>query len=209
MNLFESFKEAKQNKNAIIIKNYFDINMPWESILNFIYNQACIDNEKTLEEEKAKKHAGTVVSGNLTVTAPLWITPQTGKVWEDFPILKDFIYKLNKDFNSTANFEDCTFYKHWVDRPCNCDSIWHSEGFRISLANRFVSEHSDPWDGCYFQIIGKSFWRIKGSEEVEYELNSGDILLFPKETTHEVWSEGPRVGILLGALGGKLNYGIN
>ena len=123
-------------------------------------------------------------------------------------LLKKFIYKLNEDFGCIKSFEDCTFYKHWKDRPCNCEGIWHSEGFRISLANRFVSEHSDPWDACYLQVIGKSFWKIKGKEIVQYELNPGDILFFPKESTHEVWSEGPRVGILLGALGEKFKNGI-
>jgi hypothetical protein len=204
MDLVEKFKEAKINKNAILIKKYFDIDINWQSILDFVYAQASVDNDAESQKEKALRHGGTSVYGNLTVTPPLWITPQTGKVWEDFEDLKDFIYKLNKDFGFTESFEDCSFYKHWSDRPCTCNCLWHSEGFRISLANRFVSEHSDPWDACYFQIIGKSFWKIKGSEDVEYELNPGDILFFPKSTTHEVWSEGPRVGILLGAIGDRL-----
>lgn len=202
MDLIEQFNQAKDNKHAIFVKNYFDIDISWQSILDFVYEQSCVDNEESLELEKAKKHRGTAVHGNLTVTAPLWITPQTGKIWEGFPSIKEFMYKLNKDFNSNDNFENCSFYSHWYDRVCTCKSVWHSEGFRISLSNRFVSEHSDPWDACYFQVIGKSFWNIKGSKETKYELNPGDILFFPKETTHEVWSEGPRVGILLGALQG-------
>jgi quercetin dioxygenase-like cupin family protein len=37
-----------------------------------------------------------------------------------------------------------------------------------------------------------------GSSEV-YELDEGDILFFPIETSHEVWSEGPRTGLLVNA----------
>lgn len=196
--ILNSFKEAKKNKHAVHLKDYFKINTNWQEILDYVYKQSSVDNDHKLEKEKSSRHSGASFFGNLMVLPPLWIAPQTGKVWDGLTDLKDFLYKINNDCGFEGNFEDCAFYKHWVERPCTCDSAWHSEGFRVSLGNRYVKEHSDPWDAVYLQIVGRSFWKIIGSETNEYVLEEGDLLFFPKETTHEVWSEGPRVGILVG-----------
>ena len=94
MNLFNEFLKIKKENSALFIKNYFPTEISWQMILDFVYKQASIDNIDHLEEEKEKQHSGTKAYGNLTVTEPLWITPQTGKIWEDFIDLKKFIYKL-------------------------------------------------------------------------------------------------------------------
>lgn len=204
-NILDSFIEAKKNKHAVILKDYFKIKTDWQEILNYVYEQSSVDNDESHEKEKEARHIGSRFYGNLLVIDPLWIAPQTGEIWQGIPELKDFLVKINQDSGSDESFEDCKFYKHWHIRPCTCESIWHSEGFRISLSNRFVSAHNDPWDAVYLQIVGKSFWKIVGSDTQEYELNEGDLLFFPKETSHEVWSEGPRVGILVGDIRERLS----
>jgi hypothetical protein len=203
--ILKSFIKAKEERTSVILKDYFKVNTDWQQILNYVYEQSSMDNEESHEKQKEDRHMGSRFHGNLLVLDPLWIAPQNAEVWAGIPQLKDFLVKINKDSGSGESFEDCKFYKHWDIRPCTCNSIWHSEGFRISLSNRFVKEHSDPWDAVYLQIVGKSFWKIVGSDTQVYELNEGDLLFFPKETSHEVWSEGPRVGILVGDILGRLN----
>jgi quercetin dioxygenase-like cupin family protein len=44
-------------------------------------------------------------------------------------------------------------------------------------------------------MIGQSFWKLSGEETIV--LNPGDLVFLSKEITHEVWGEGPRMGILL------------
>ena len=198
MSLVEDFKIAKKEKRAIFLKKYFPTEINWERILWFLYNQSLIDNIKLIEKDRDLA-SGVDVFGNVLLQRPLWMAPQTGMVWDEnnFPEIKLFLEKLNLDFENSENFKNCNSYKHWDTRSCDCNSIWHSEGIKISLSNKFVGTHSDPWDACYFQIKGNSYWKITGYDSVEYKLEEGDILLFPKETSHEVWSDGPRMGLLL------------
>ena len=191
------FEEAINNSSALLLKKYFLTSINWQDVLNFLYEQSLIKNVK-LEEKKDPK-ALVDVFGNILIMQPLWLAPQTGKVWENFAEVKDFLIKLNKDCGNDPVFEECSFYKHWDNRPCDCNSIWHSEGIKVSLSDKRISEHSDPWHACYLQIIGESFWKINGAESVTYKLEEGDLLFFPKNTSHEVWSEGPRAGMLVSA----------
>ena len=195
----KEIKKAKAESTGLLLKNYFPIKIDWQRTLDFIYSQATQEN-KELFETKRDVERNVEVFGNVLTQHPFWLAPQTGLVWKDFPEIKEFIKKLNLDFNSSVNFEDCDFYKHWDLRSCSCKSLWHSEGIKVSLSNKFVPGHSDPWEAMYLQITGKSFWRIKGSDSTVYELDEGDLLYFPKQTSHEVWSEGPRMGLLVNAI---------
>lgn len=201
MNLKKQFEIAKINKEAIFLKNYFKFEVSWDRILQFLYNQSINENLQLIEKDRDLAR-GVDVFGNVLLQRPLWMAPQTGLVWGkgDFPEIKEFLKKLNLDFNNEENFENCNSYNNWDTRNCDCKSIWHSEGIKISLSNKFVGDHIDPWDACYFQIKGKSYWKITGSQSTEYELNEGDILFFPKTTSHEVWSDSPRTGLLLYAV---------
>lgn len=195
----EEIKKAKADSRGVLLKDYFPIKIDWQRALDFIYSQSIEDNDE-LVEKKRDRHRNVDVFGNILTQHPFWLAPQTGMVWDHFPEVKEFMTKLNSDFNSDTNFEDCNFYKHWDARACSCKSLWHSEGIKVSLSNKFVPSHSDPWDAMYFQIIGKSFWKIIGTESVTYELDEGDVLFFPKQTSHEVWSEGPRMGLLINSI---------
>jgi hypothetical protein len=200
-NLKEEFIKAKESKTFIVKNSYFSKNILWQDVLDFIYNQTSF---KTIEKENKKFFGQIIPEGNLIVTVkgnisihdPLWIKSLSGNVWNDLPELKHFLYMLNNDFNNNENFENCSYYSGTFSRDCNCKSIWHTEGMVVSLASRLVSEHRDAFDAGYVQLIGKSFWKIDGKENI-CVLNPGDLLLLPNELTHEVWGDGPRAGILL------------
>lgn len=207
MNILKNFQEAKKNNKALFIKNYYPIDISWDKILLFLYDQSLEDNQKLIEKDRDLEK-NVDVFGNVLLQRPLWLAPQTGMVWDNknFSEIKSFLIKLNSDFENLKNFEDCNSYKHWDTRSCNCESIWHSEGIKISLSNKTVNRHSDPWDACYFQIKGNSYWKITGEESIEYKLEEGDILFFPKPTSHEVWSDGPRMGLLLYSVDKNIAY---
>ena len=195
VSLLNIFDESIKNSSAVLLKNYFPNSINWQNTLDFIYKQSVIKNP----DLKKKKNPQSLIDvvGNILTLYPFWLAPQTGNVWDDFPEIKDFIIKLNKDCGNEEDINGCSFYKKWDARECTCKSIWHSEGVKVSLSEKFIGDHSDPWDACYLQIIGKSFWKITGSDSATYELNEGDLLFFPKATSHEVWSEGPRMGLLV------------
>jgi hypothetical protein len=199
MDLLSKFKKAAIEEEAVLIKDYFKTNFTWQNVLDFVYDQTCRKNID-LEIKSRDSEAGVDVFGNVLAQRPFWIAPQTGLVWEYFTELKDFLIKINQESGFSQEFANCNYYKHWDARSCNCESLWHTEGIKVSLGEKFVGEHSDPWPACYLQSIGTSFWEIKGkNSKTTYELNSGDLLFFPKNTTHKVWAKGPRVGFLVNA----------
>ena len=66
---------------------------------------------------------------------------------------------------------------------------------RVSLSNRLVTDHHDPHDIFYWQVLGTSFWKI--DKNVTYTLSPGDLLYLSKNNSHEVWCDGPRAGLLI------------
>lgn len=199
MSLLTIFQEAAIKEEAVVLKNYFKTDFTWQNVLDFIYKQTT-DKNIELEEKKRDRHANVDVFGNILTQHPFWMAPQTGHVWEEFPEMKEFLIKLNQDTDQDHEFDSCSYYKEWDARNCDCNSLWHTEGIKVSLGEKVVNEHSDPWPACYLQSIGKSFWQIKGKDSNKvYELNEGDLLFFPKITTHRVWAEGPRAGFLINA----------
>jgi len=161
--------------NYKLIENYFTINTNWEEALNLLYKNA---------EESQRPNT-------------LWFKVKNRRLFDDFPDLRGFLEKINKDYNSQF-VEDCAFNDDWKDGICNCNGIWHLDGPVISLDGGTVSPHKDIMDASYLQILGKSFWKMDGKETIT--LNPGDLLLISKKITHEVWGEGPRMGILNMAL---------
>lgn len=157
--------------NYKLIEDYFHINTNWEQAINLLYKNA----EGSQRPET------------------LWFKIKNRRLFDDIPDLKPFFEKLNKDSNSEY-FDDCIFYDNWLEGKCNCDGIWHIDGPVISLDDSVVSAHKDIKDSAYIQILGNSFWKLDGKETIT--LKPGDIVFISKDITHEVWGQGPRMGIL-------------
>jgi hypothetical protein len=157
-------------ENYKLIENYFPINTDWQTTLNILYKNS-----------EGSQRPNT-----------LWFKIKNRRLFDDIPDLRPFFEKLNKDFGSDF-FEECAYYNDWFAGRCNCKAVWHMDGPVISLDGGTVSAHRDVSDASYIQVLGKSFWKL--GEEV-ITLNPGDILFLSNEITHEVWGEGPRMGIL-------------
>lgn len=173
-------KTLKESK-YIVIRNYFDINTDWQSVLNLVY--------------KNEENIGSTINKNL------WIKFKDRKPFDHVPDLKDFCYKLNQDFNSVF-IENCGWNEDWHGSRCNCPGIWHIDTPLMSLGSFSMSKHQDRMPAAYIQILGKSFWRVDSKDELV--LNPSDLLLLHKGTDHEVWGKGPRFAILLAAVDEKI-----
>lgn len=157
-----------------VTKDYFKINTNWEDALNLLYKNS---------------------KGSQAKPDVLWFKIKNRKIFNEMPDLKPFFEKLNKEFDSEY-YEDCEFYNNWETGICNCKSQWHMDGLVISLDSGTVGTHKDVLNAGYIQILGQSFWRLDG-EKKPFTLNPGDVVLISNKITHEVWGEGPRMGMLL------------
>jgi hypothetical protein len=187
--MLELIKEAKKNSQAIVFENYQKPDISWEDVLLFLYNESVVPNhdlEKRVEKMNNLSDFNSI--GNVQIQSKLWLSPQSHNIFKDFNGVSELLYKLNDSKDNSH----CTYY---LNQHCSCDSDWHFQGIRISLSNRLVSDHHDPHDIFYWQILGTSFWKIDGG--ITYTLNPGDMLYLPLENSHEVWCDGPRAGLLI------------
>jgi mannose-6-phosphate isomerase-like protein (cupin superfamily) len=187
--MFDIIKEAKENRHAVVFEKYQLPTLNWEDMINHIYRESIRPNKHLKEKvEKTNNRDWCDYIGNIQIQEKMWLSPQQSNLFEEFPEISDLLYKLN---NSVDNRE-CGYYNN---QHHNCDSDWHPQGIRMSLSNRLVSDHHDPHDIFYWQIVGTSFWKI--DNDITYVLEPGDMLYLPLENSHEVWCDGPRAGLLI------------
>jgi hypothetical protein len=163
-------RKSGEIKN-LLIKNYFETKITWSRVLDLLYKNG----------------------ENVQIIDPLWIKIKDRKVFPNIPEIEEFILKLNVDFGFEFN-QDCDFNNNWDSGRCYCDHTWHMDGFVVSLAPKSMGSHKDVHDSCYLQLVGDSFWELDGKEIIKLE--PGDLLFVSQDTTHKVWGNGPRAGIL-------------
>lgn len=187
--MLDKIKSAKINKEGIVFRKYQIPEITWEDIIKFIFKESTISNHNLREKvEKVGNQDWFDFIGNIQIQNKFWLAPQTNNLFEEFPGVSELLYK----FNNFKDNRECNYYKH---QHHNCDSDWHYQGIRISLSDRVVTDHHDPHDIFYWQIVGTSFWKIDGG--ITYVLEPGDLLYLPLENSHEVWCDGPRAGLLV------------
>ena len=181
--------DAKKNNKGFVIEKYQMPDIKWEDILLFLYKESIISNHDLRKKVKDMNNYEDFNSiGNVQIQSKFWLSPQTHNIFNDFNGVSELLYSLN---NSRDN-SHCGYYNN---SSCSCDIPWHFQGIRISLSNRLVSSHHDPHDIFYWQILGTSFWKV--NNDITYTLHPGDLLYLPKESSHEVWCDGPRAGLLI------------
>lgn len=168
----EQIKKLKSGEiKDLLIQNYFETKITWSRVLDLLYKNADL----------------------LQIMNPLWIKIKQRQIFSDMPEIKDFLLKLNVAFSFEFN-ENCSFNDDWQTGKCDCDDQWHIDGFVVSLSPKTMATHNDVHNSCYLQLVGYSFWELNGQEPIKLE--PGDLLFVCKDTTHKVWGEGPRSGIL-------------
>jgi hypothetical protein len=180
---------AKKNNKGFVIEKYQIPNITWEDVLLFLYKESIKTNDNLQKKVKnINNYEHFDLIGNVQIQNRLWLSPQTHDIFKDFNGVSELLYKLN----NLKDNSHCDYYKNIL---CSCDMPWHFQGIRISLSNRFVTDHHDPHDIFYWQILGTSFWKV--NNDITYILNPGDLFYLPKESSHAVWCDGPRAGLLI------------
>jgi quercetin dioxygenase-like cupin family protein len=187
--MFDLIDNAKNNKHGLVFERYQVPEITWEDIIKFIYQESVINNPNLRSKVQKTNNLDFLdYIGNVQIQNKFWLAPQTNNLFEKFKGVSELLYKLN---NSQEN-KKCKYYTQELH---NCELGWHYQGIRISLSDRLVTDHHDPHDIFYWQIVGTSFWKIDSG--ITYTLNPGDLLYLPLENSHEVWCDGPRAGLLI------------
>jgi hypothetical protein len=188
--MLNQIEDAKKNNQALVFEKYQMPEITWEDVLLFLYKESLVPNHDLIKKVKEINNYEDFNSiGNIQIQSKFWLSPQSHNIFKDFNGVSELLYKLNKSKDNSH----CRYYSG--RDQCSCDSCWHFQGIRISLSNRVVSDHHDPHDIFYWQILGTSFWKV--NNDITYILNPGDMLYLPKESSHEVWCDGPRAGLLI------------
>jgi mannose-6-phosphate isomerase-like protein (cupin superfamily) len=192
--MFDLIEEAKRKKQGIVFRKYKIPTLTWEDMMNHIYKESVAWDSVAEDLAERVKEVNNVDSldsiGRIQIQNKLWLSPQQHDLFEEFPEISNLLCQLNKDVDNS----DCIYYKDTL-KGHDCGSDWHPQGIRMSLSNRVVPDHHDPWDIFYWQIVGTSFWKI--DNDITYVLEPGDLLYLPLENSHEVWCDGPRAGLLI------------
>lgn len=191
--MIEEFKKAKSSKSILHFKNFQKPQIEWVDVLQFIFDESEIENKHLAEKENAEHRLWAL--GNVQIQDKLWLAPQTSNLFSRFNGISELLYRVNGEKEN----QTCSRYTFG---SCDCDVVWHTQGVRVSLAGRYVSDHNDPYDILYWQVLGTSFWKMNNDKV--YELNPGDLLYFSQEDSHAVWCDVPRAGIIIDGIG--LNY---
>ncbi len=187
--MFDLIKVAKENSHGIVFEQYQLPQINWEDMMKYIYKESTVFNRNLRDKvEKVNNLEVLDFIGNIQLQSKFWLAPQNPNLFDEFPGISELLLKLNNGIDN----RNCGYYKKMNH---DCSSDWHPQGIRMSLSNRLVSDHHDPHDIFYWQILGTSFWKIDG--DITYELKPGDMLYLPLENSHEVWCDGPRAGLLI------------
>ena len=195
--LIEEYNVARSSASFVLKRSYFAAALSWQDILNYTYNETIVEDKykKSHSQIYPERNLILTTKGNVSIIDPLYIKLLSNDSWKHLSEIKDFLNQLNRDFGVSEGFNPkCGIYDH---KNCSCKSLWHSDGLVVSLAyNGGLSRHNDIFDAGYIQLVGDSIWDISSCEK-EIILSPGDLLLITKDTSHAVWGNGPRSGLLL------------
>jgi hypothetical protein len=193
-------KIIEDESDAVYFKDFHDPNMDWNDVIDFVYKQSIKSFNFRQTEEEKKAHPYVQINGSLKVQPNLYIIPLARDIHSFFNSVPSLMEKIsgNSDVNS------CNYYiGEYNEIPCNCKSLWHIQGLRLSLSDTVINHHHDPCDVLVWQMVGNSYWTI--NEKDRYMLTPGDLLYVNKNATHGITQDGPRLTMIIDGL--KPGYG--
>jgi hypothetical protein len=184
--MIEIFKEAKINQEILHFKNFQEPEITWEDALRFLYYLSKIPSQYMMT--KAGKTGGVCYGSVIFNQGYFWL--DESNLFSTFKGVRELMEKVN----SGNTDEKCPYYSV-NKRACTCEAMWHIQALRFSISDHTVSNHNDPNNVLYWQLLGTSYWKM--NKDKVYKLEPGDLLYFNKEDSHEVWQDGPRAGIII------------
>jgi len=193
----EIWQNAKQNKEILYFKNFQKPTITWDEVLKFVYDLSKIPNENM---QKRSGWTSAVTIGSILAHNGYFLFDENN-LFKVFDGIRELMSKVN-DGNSG---EGCMYYTETGRGNCNCGAFWHMQALRFSITDHSVSDHNDPNDVLYWQVLGNSHWIM--NKDKEYILEPGDLLYFNQEDSHEVLQDGPRAGIIIDGKKKDAQYG--
>lgn len=193
--------KAKENREILHFKNFQEPEITWDDALRFLYNLTATDCDENFRQRALRSGNGSLLIGSVIDTRGYFLFEENNL----FPIFKG-VTELMEKVNGGDSGQTCQYYS--PDRnnsSCSCGQQWHIQTLRLSISNHQVSNHNDPNNVLYWQLLGNSYWVM--NEDKEYKLEPGDLLYFSQEDSHLVWQDGPRAGIIIDDLGSKISTG--
>jgi hypothetical protein len=186
--LKEIWANAKKNREVLHFKNFQAPEITWDDALKFVYDLSKVSPNEALKERVERSPGFEILFGSVMACNGYFLFEENNL----FPIFKG-VTELMEKVNGGNSGEGCSYYGDL--KSCNCEEQWHIQTLRFSISDYKVSNHTDPNNVLYWQLLGNSYWTI--NEEKEYRLEPGDLLYFSKEDSHIVRQEGPRAGIII------------
>ena len=178
--------EAKENQEILHFKNFQEPEIDWGDALKFVYDLSKIPNKSIIERSG---WSNGVAFGSVLANNGYFIFDENNL----FPIFKGVTEFMEK-VNGGDSGKSCSYYSSPA-KSCDCEEMWHIQTLRFSISDHKVSDHNDPNDVLYWQLLGTSTWIM--NKDKQYNLEPGDLLYFNKEDSHEVLQDGPRAGIII------------
>ena len=185
----EVWAKAKLNKEVLLFKNFQVPEITWEDVMSFIYKLSKIEADQNLKQRASRSFGGTAsLFGSVIFKDGYFLFEESNL----FPMFKG-VTELMEKVNGGNSGKTCDYYEG--HSSCNCKEQWHIQALRVSIGEYGVSNHNDPNDVLYWQVLGNSRWTM--NDDVEYILRPGDLLYFNQEDVHRVFQDAPRAGIII------------
>ena len=182
-------ENAKLNREAIFLKNYVDLNINWDYIIEEINISFSTKSIADMGETYVWKKENNILIRDLFYMQLISTFPTRNN---QINILADEFAQIflnkNKYESNTAQY-----FINLVPKNQNI-----SNGPNSAI-------HCDNWDVVFVQLIGNSIWNIYKNQEDSDPIQSeliipGDVIIVPKGVYHEIYANTPRAGISLGYL---------
>jgi mannose-6-phosphate isomerase-like protein (cupin superfamily) len=190
--MIDIWENAKKEQKILYFKNFQEPEVTWENVLNYAYNLSLIQDISLYDRIPKNTEAPSMLVQGSVLFNFGYLLFNHNNLFDTFHGIKDFMTKVNGGISGIG----CQYY---IDRTrCTCKSYWHMQALRFSMTNHEVSDHNDPYDVLYWQLLGTSRWIM--NKDKEYLLEPGDVLYFNQEDSHQVLQDGPRAGIIIDRL---------
>jgi mannose-6-phosphate isomerase-like protein (cupin superfamily) len=176
--LLNKFNSFKKEKDAFVIKNYFNIDFSWEEAIEFFDVSSKTESKyEALKDDLSTLKKNNLISrfvpGYLQGSIPLphnKITPMAEHLFKDI---------LNCKFEGL-------------------DSVQFFSNLPSCEYSSFI--HADDFDVFFIEMIGQTRWDIyKDNNKINsFVINPGDVIVVPAGTYHQVNALSPRFGVSIG-----------
>ena len=192
----------RDKSDAILFNDFHNPEMDWNDVIDFVYKQSIKKSNFTQNPEEKKQHPNVQIIGSLKVQPDFYMIPLARDIHNFFNSVPSLMQKIT----GSEEVNSCNYYVgEYNEMPCNCGSIWHIQGLRLSISDAVIDHHHDPCHILVWQMVGNSYWTI--NEKETYTLSPGDLLYVNKNATHGIKQDGPRLTMIIDGL--KPGYGKN